>query len=265
MAGSEGAVAEQTQRPVDATASLFFRQVAPLTPQAHGNLGLIDPLRYDFARPTNVIPLNAVEFLAACRHYPIVFNVDALGEPLAMVGVRGHVNLFVEPDGNWAEGCYIPAFVRRHPFVLTSDGGKAIALCVDAQSPLIQKGGKRPFFEQGRPTELTRRVAEFCAAFAREQAKTRAFVKRLQELDLLVERAVDIRQAGGERLAFRGIRVVDEAAFRRLPDDEVLRFWKEGWLGLVHAHLASLGNFGRLFNRSRRAALGKPDSHPPKQ
>lgn len=265
MAGSEGAAEDRTQRPMDATASLFFRQVAPLTPQAHGALGLVDPLRYDFARPTNVIPLNAVEFMAACRHYPIVFNVDAMGEPLAMVGVRGHVNLFVEKDGNWAEGCYIPAFVRRHPFVLTSDGGKAIALCVDAESPLIRTGGNRAFFEQGRPTELTRRVAEFCAAFAREQAKTRGFVRRLQELDLLVERAVDIRQAGGERLAFRGVRVVDEAAFRRLPESAVLEFWKEGWLGLVHAHLASLGNFGRLFNRSRRLGLNTPNVITPKQ
>lgn len=255
MAETDGASEGKAQRPLDATAALFFRHVAPLTPQAHGDLGLIDPLSYDFARPTNVIPLNTVEFLAACRHYPIVFNVDEMGEPLAMVGVRDQTNLFVEQDGAWAEGCYIPAFVRRHPFVLTSTGGNAIALCVDADSPVLTRNSKRPLFEDGRPTELTRRVAEFCAAFAREQAKTRQFVRALQDLDLLVERAVDIRQSGGERLAFRGVRVVDEAAFRRLSEEDVLRFWQEGWLGLVYAHLASLGNFGRLFNRSRRNGL----------
>jgi hypothetical protein len=252
MSQSEEAPESRAPRPRDATAGLFFRKVEPLTPEAHGGLGLIDPITYGFARRSNVIPLNAVEFVPACRHYPIVFNVDDAGEPLALVGVRGHRNLFVEENGAWAEGCYIPAFVRRHPFVLTSAGGKSIALCVDVESPIVAQGGKRALFREGKPTELMRRVAEFCAAFAREQAKTRRLVEALAQRGLLIERAVDIRQASGDRLAFRGIRVVDEAAFRRLSDADLALFWREGWLSMVYAHLASLGNFGRLFNRDRR-------------
>jgi len=197
------------------------------------------------------VPLNAVEFVTAARHYPILFNGDERGMPLALIGLRAHENLFVEADGMWAEGCYIPAFVRRYPFVLLNHADE-IALCVDSASSMIEPAGKRRLFEGDQPSGVLRNVAKFCATYAREQNRTRGLVRALLETDILVERAVNTELPDGQKVAMRGFRVVDTKKFHALPEDIVLDWWGRGWIGAIYAHTVSLGNFGRLYVRARR-------------
>lgn len=248
----------EAARPRDATVSLFYRSVRALDPARDAELGLSDAAGYAFAAGSNVVPLNGVEFREACRHYPIVFNTDEAAEPLALVGVADGRNLFVDGDGDWAEGCYIPAFLRRYPFVLVRRAAQAIELCADPDSPLLDPAGGRKLFDAGKPTALTKKIAEFCAAYAREQARTRHFARQLMHHELLLERAIDIRQRDGGRVAFRGVRTVDEARLAALPDETLRVFARAGWLAQIHYHLASLGNFGRLTRRARatRVAAG---------
>lgn len=250
--GESGDSVEDAVRPRDATASLFYRSVRPLDPSGDADLALGGDSGYRFAAASNVVPLNAVEFREACRHYPIVFNTDAAAEPLALVGIGDNRNLFVEADAAWAEGCYIPAFLRRYPFLLVRRAADSIELCVDPDSELLTTAGPRALFADGKPTALTRKIAEFCAAFAREQARTRRLCEVLLEHELLVERAIDIRHRDGGRIAFRGVRTVDETRLRALPQDAVSVLWRAGWLAAIQHHLASLGNFGRLMYRARR-------------
>ncbi len=231
---------------------LFYNRLEPLEPGRHGALSLVAANKtFDFARQTNSVPLNAIEFIAAARHYPILFNGDERGMPLALVGLRAHENLFVEDGGHWAEGCYIPAFIRRYPFVLTNPrNAEDIALCVDPDAPLIESGGDRPLFSEGVPTPVLQNVAKFCASYAREQNRTRDLVAALRDAGVLIDRSVDIALRDGEKVAMRGFKVVDEKKFQALPDDVVLAWWHNGWLGAIHAHMVSLGNFGRLHVRA---------------
>ncbi|TPM50344.1 SapC family protein [Mesorhizobium sp. B2-3-2] len=53
------------------------------------------------------------------RHYPIVFAVDDNASPIALVAIKRELNLFIERDGSWRENTYIPAYVRRDPFIGT--------------------------------------------------------------------------------------------------------------------------------------------------
>lgn len=235
---------------------LFYNRLEPLEPLLHGDLALVGGTKtFEFARPTNSVPLNAIEFISAARHYPILFNGDERGMPLALVGLRAHENLFVEENGHWAEGCYIPAFIRRYPFVLTNPRKAAeIALCVDPDAPLIESGGERLLFKDGVPTKVLQSVAQFCASYAREQNRTRGLVAALRDTGVLIDRSVDIALRDGEKVAMRGFKVVDEAKFQALPDDIVLEWWHNGWMGALRAHMVSLGNFGRLHVRAGGAA-----------
>jgi hypothetical protein len=231
---------------------LFYGDPEPLDPARHGELSLIDGEKtYDFARGTNSVPLNAVEFISAARHYPILFNGDERGMPLALLGLRAHENLFVEDGGLWAEGCYIPAFVRRYPFALMNgDDSSDISLCVDPTAERIVTGGERLLFKDGTPSPVLHSVARFCASYAREQIRTRHLVNALREADLLIERTVDIALRDGEKVAMRGFRVVDEKRLASVPEELVVEWWRKGWMGAIYGHLVSLGNFGRLYVRA---------------
>jgi hypothetical protein len=236
-------------------ALMFYDRLERLDPARHGDLALSGvPKVFDFARPTNSVPLNALEFMAAARHYPILFNGDAQGMPLALVGLRARENLFVEADGHWAKGCYIPAFIRRYPFALVNQADK-IALCVDSASAMIERAGERRLFEDGRPSGVLRNVAQFCAAYAQEQNRTQALVRALREADVLVERAVNIDLPDGQKVAMRGFKVVDMDKLHALPDDIVLDWWRRDWLGPIYAHSMSLGNFDSLYVRASGAPV----------
>jgi len=99
---------------------LFYQRPVPLNADVHRNarLGPSDG-NFTFCAKTNSIPLAAVEFFDAAREYPVAFTGTPGGQffPIALVGVRQNENLFVGADGRW-QGRYVPAFVRRYPFVL---------------------------------------------------------------------------------------------------------------------------------------------------
>ena len=65
---------------------------------------------YKFARELNSVLIVGQEFLEAAKFFPVVFTKGEGGEvvPVAILGLRNNENLFVEKDGKWREGAYIP-------------------------------------------------------------------------------------------------------------------------------------------------------------
>ena len=243
----------QSKDPSRTVSFLFYQTVERLDAAKHAGFGLTSMISFDFAKPANSLPVNGVEFIPAARHYPVIFNSDDDAMPLIVLGVRSKENLFVGKDGVWGEGCYIPAFVRRYPFILLShQESDEIALCVDGESELIEENSERPLFNDGKPSQLMQNVARFCSAYAREQNRTREFVAALKQHDLLISRAADLTLPDGQKVGMRGFKVVDESKFKNLPPATVQDWWKRGWIQWITAHNLSLGNFGRLYFRAKQ-------------
>ena len=242
------------------TTALLYRTIEPLEARRHFNLGMKDAPDFSFARGTHIVPLTAVEFVQAARHYPIVFNADETATPVALVGIESRQNVFVEASGNWAEGCYVPAFIRRYPFILlkvSDDAGKPdIQLCIDRAAPHLTEEGGKPLFdpETHAPTALLEKIGRFNADYHREQARTRRFIAACMQHDLFVPRSVDFETDSGEHLQIKGFMAIDQQRLQALPDDVVIDWWRKGYLPLALAHFSSLGNFGRLIHRFRRLA-----------
>ena len=199
------------------------------------------------------MPLNAIEFALAARHYPIVFAAEGVAPPAAVMGLKAGENLVVDDAGRWERGPYIPAYVRRYPFIAVSaPGSKEYALCLDTASDLLVEGGKRALFQGGQPSELTKKALEFCQLYQQQADLTRQFVEALDEHDLLVGRGAKLRLASGTERTLSGFRVIDEQKFNALPDDVFLAWRHKGWIGLVYLHLASLSSWGGLVDRASR-------------
>lgn len=137
---------------------LFYEQPRPLAPGAHANLSLAGNTGFGYAAKTNAVPLVATELPTACRHFPIVFTDGDQPTPVAVLGVRGQENLFVDAQGQWRAGAYIPAYVRRYPFIFMENEDRSqFTLCVDEKAASVVEGRDNPFFDEaGEPTDLAR-------------------------------------------------------------------------------------------------------------
>lgn len=238
---------------------LFYRRPEPLSAERHGALKLAAG-DFRFASDTNAAPLTAAEFVAAARAYPIVFARED-GWPLALLGL-GQGNRQVDPvSGAWAADLYVPAYVRRYPFVFIAQDDRLV-LAVDMESARLSEAGEgRPLFEEGEPSVVTREALAFCGEFQAAHQDTRAFVAALAEHNLLVDRAANIRMKEGGERRMGGFRVIDPARWAALKDEVALQFRKAGWDQLAHAHFWSLDRFDFLLTQER-GAMGDTPAQP---
>ncbi|WP_234052905.1 MULTISPECIES: SapC family protein [unclassified Xanthobacter] len=244
---------------------LFYQSPVLLNFKEHGQFGLRPEVTFGFAAEATAIPLVATEFAQAQRHYPIVFASNEGAMPLAVTGLTMGRNLFVDPQGNWTAGTYVPGYVRRYPFIsMAPEAGGATMLGLDATSSRVsadaaRDGADRLFTADGKPTQVGSAAMAFCDAYAVEYERTRAFAAALVAHGLLAERSARIKHPNGAEQVVQGFRLIDEPTFRALPADVVAEFHAKGWLDLIVLHLASQGSWLTLMERAT-AGDGAPAS-----
>lgn len=246
---------------------LFYDHPVALSSKTHLNLRIKptdDGLK--FSRKTNSVLLAGVEFPEACKHFPIVFAKTAGPQalPVALLGFRDQENLFVDPDGRW-QGEYVPAYIRRYPFVLAQgEAGQDFTVCIDESYPGFGADEGQPLFNaKGEPTEHMQGVLAFLKDYQMQLARTEQFVRTLAEFDLLMDVAANVNLPGGERYSLAGLRMVNEAKLLTLSDDKISRLFRAGELAWVYSHLLSISNFSRLLNKSTAAVAVSPVEKSP--
>ena len=236
---------------------MFYRRPFALQAQVHSEVSLKRTPNYRFARETNAVPLTTQELFHAQRDYPIVFTNEAVPMPMAVVGLEDRVNLYVEPDGSWRRSAYVPAYVRRYPFLFSEQPESSdLTLCIDEGSDFIEATTANPFFREGKPTEVTQKALEFCLAYQRQHEATRDFGRTLAQVELLIPRDATVKLPGGESIVVRGFKMIDEAKFNTIPAETFQDWRSKGWITLIYAHFLSLGAWDRLVQImvERRAA-----------
>jgi hypothetical protein len=231
---------------------LFYRQPETLTAARHAGLRL-RPGGHGFAREANAIPLTLIEFGAAMRHYPVVFAAGD-GFPVAVLGLD-RSNGFVRGDA-WADDTYVPAYVRRYPFVFVDRSEDSFVLAIDRAAPHVVEGGEEgePLFADGKPSDIVANILTFCRDFHGAHIQTDAFVEAVLAQDLLVDQHADAQLDSGQALHLRGFKIIDRAKFDALPDEVVLDWHRKGWLALIHFHFLSLDRFADLLVRAEKGA-----------
>jgi len=240
---------------------LFYKDPMLLRFEEHGDVGLMPSSDFSFAREAVAIPLSNGEFATAMRHYPIVFAIDEQASPIALVAIRKEHNLFIEPDGTWTAKSYVPAYVRRYPFIGmdTPDGAQQL-LSIDRASARYVPSAKdhteaqRLFDEAGKPTMVAQTAMAFCHAFHTDYANTVAFGEALLAAKILEPYHADFRLPDGTAHKVDGFYAVNEQKFRELSTWTILEWHGKGWLGLVALHLASLQSFQNLLDLNAQRA-----------
>lgn len=232
---------------------LFYRQPRVLHPAAHGDRSLATDtgFGFGFAAKTNAVPVVAEEIPVAGRHFPIVFSNEAVPHPVAILGLKDQQNLFVDEAGRWRDGVYIPAYVRRYPFIfLENEARTELTLCVDEAAECLVAGRANPLFDsKGEPTPVTRSALAFCRDYQAQHKLAAEFAAAVAAAELLVEHRAEVTLRDGQRMSLAGFKVIDERRFGALPDETFLQWRRKGWLSLAYSHFFSIGAWSSLIDR----------------
>ena len=237
---------------------MFYKKPEPLSSEAHGSLGvkrIEQPL--GFLRSAHAVPVTVSEFGMAAASFPVIF-VGNDKTPVAVMGIREGQNLFVGADGNSDQDFYLPAFVRRYPFVFASDNqSDRLLLCVDREGPMVTDQPEVPFFENGQPTKFTNDAIEFCKEFERQRRATMEFVKLIDSYGLFEQKSVnftprDQNGVEGPQQKIADYWAVSEEKLNQLPADKFQELRDNGAIGAIYAHILSLLNWQRVIQRALR-------------
>lgn len=238
---------------------LMYDKLIPVNRDQHREVRIKASGRHlSFAKDTNSLLLAVTELPLAALDFPCVFVASGDQHTLvAVLGLRDQENLYIDADGRWDPGSYLPAFIRRYPFVLAEEpGSDRLTVCVDeAFDGLNQSDGEALFDAEGKDTPYLQQLQKFLLDFHNDMQRTAAFAGRLAELGLLVERNIDVK-LGEQRFHLNGFKVVDEERLRQLEPAVVQELFASGALGWIHAHLLSLNNVNKLGARLSRRLAG---------
>jgi hypothetical protein len=235
--------------------ALFYSRPEPLNVQLHSRLGLRRVEKpFEFASTAQAVPVTVSEFVAASLAFPIIFAGEKR-QPLGVMGIEGNVNMFVLPTGYFEVGVYVPAYIRRYPFVLANDASRdTLVVCIDRDANMLGDLPDLPFFDPaGQPTEYTKGCIQFCNDYEQEVRRTESFVTLLTELDLFETRKTtytptNVDGSPGQPQDIAEYFAVSDERVKALPDATLRQLVDNGALRQIYAHINSLTGWDKLIS-----------------
>lgn len=224
---------------------LIYENATPVTRARHGSLSVKAGNAFAFAAETNSVPLMAAEFAQVASDMAIVFA--AAGDeviPAVLLGIRENENLFVDKAGAW-QGKYVPAFLRRYPFVFSSsDDGQNFTLCIDESFEGANNDGRgeRLFDADGEQTQYLKSVLGFLQAYQVQFQRTKELCRRLREMNLLEPMEARFTLRGGRTLMLSGFELVSREKLRAISPEQLSTLFASEDLELIYLHIHSMRN-----------------------
>lgn len=231
---------------------LFYDAVFPVSSTRHRQWAVETTRDFRFAAETNSVPLMGAEFARAALEYPIVFaGNEGKVMPVAMLGVENNINLYVNEQGEW-QSRYIPAYVRRYPFIFSStDEGKTFTLCLEESYPGLNQDGRgnRLFDDEGEQSQYLKGVMKFLQDYQAEFNRTRMLCEKLKELDVLEPMQAQLKLKSGKQVSLTGFQTISREKLHKLEPEVLSKLIQNGAMELIHVHFLSLQHFQTMMTR----------------
>lgn len=194
------------------------------------------------------------EFRSIQAHYPIFFHRDDNGDyyPVALFGFEEGENLFLNESGWNAD--YIPAMIRREPFLIgyqgsedQGDADKARVMSIDLDHPRVsQDSGEALFRPLGGRTPYLEDAATLMEEIYGGYVHNKTFVAALEEHELIESVTVGITLNDGSQNQLLGFFAINEEKVEQLPGSVLEQFSQQKILMPLFMILASTGNVRNL-------------------
>jgi hypothetical protein len=245
----------------EAQLPLFYKDLMPLNSRDHGKWQARTVDKATWIADQHAVPLTVEEFPIAQRHFPIVFSAGENPVPLALLGLNEGVNVFFDAEGTMTEDVYVPAYVRRYPFILAKlkPDAEEMSLCFDPTSGILGEfDDGRALFDKDQPSEHTKGLLEFCEKFEEAGARTQGFIDEINKENLLMDGEVAIQQTDqpDKPYLYRGFRMIDQEKLKQVSAEKLKQWHDVGLLPLIYAHLFSLDLMRVIFAKQTNQGKG---------
>jgi hypothetical protein len=230
----------------------FYAQPVPFNMAVHGQLQFAEMVpEFGFAAKADVIALQVSEVAQAVRHYPLVFLPGTGEAPFmlaVLVGLGDGVNRYVDDKGAWRAQTYIPAYVRRYPFLPMQIAGQTDPiLAIDTTQDWVQaQAGDFLVDSEGRATPRLQRVMAFQQEYQKQADITQVMCAALHAAGILVPRTLTWQGVDAETRQLDGFWCVEEAKLKALSPEALQALHQADALGLAYAQLLSMNNLQGL-------------------
>ena len=225
---------------------LFYETLTAISLNRHRDVYIDDCSGFEYAKSTNSVPVSVGEFGNAASVYPIVFLEDESGfRPVAVLGLNPKENLFVSDQGEW-HADYIPAYVRRYPFISVRTAADQWTLCLDENAARVNRSGQgAALFSGDEITPFLEQQKQFAYAFEIELIRNKKLSELLTRFDLL-EQSQLVANKGPSNKNLTGFYVVSREKLNALAPQDLSHLQNQGALELIFLHLFSLERFEEL-------------------
>lgn len=224
----------------------MYKSVTVLNANEHRDFRFTPVSDLFFAKEMNIIPISFSEVKMLCCDYPVVFIGGDSPYLAIVVGIdeKGK-NLAIDESGKW-RGEYVPAFLRRYPFVLVKADDDNLVLGFDMESGCFSDpSGKVMFTKSGNLSKFVKDHMKFLEDFEREYRITSVMAQILDQKNILSDSTVTITQ-GEESKNIGGFKVVDSEKLSQLDDETLSKWVRDGWVELLSLHKFSIKNFNKI-------------------
>ena len=234
----------------------MYKNIELLNTNEHKNIAIKQVADVAYAQELTSSPITVPEFFEACKDYPIVFAKDANNNSwfaTVLLGYKEKENIFINNETKfWEPNRYIPAFIRRYPFVsVAQSGAQDIAIAVEGEykSEDEKDASRKLFNEDGSNTEFLNSVISFLNQYQNDAVATTAFINQLNDWELLEEKTATITTADNKIYNINGLFIVNEEKLKHLSKKKQEDICNKNASPLITAHLISLSNIARLGRR----------------
>ena len=226
----------------------MYNNIELIRKDDHQDSGVANIEGYAHAKELTTSMITMGEFYQSCKNYPIVFakNEEEGWFAVALLGLEKE-NKFLNEDGTWREGCYIPSYIRRYPFIYIKNEDDLL-LGFDATHKIKKDdAGDRYFFdEKGETTEFVSNVLTFMNQVQNSTKETKEFIEILAEMDVLEESTITGKNSKGKDVAVNGFWILKEEKLDKLTKKNKAKLCEKNYMQPITAHLISLSNIPSL-------------------
>lgn len=226
----------------------------------HGDLRVVTRHGPDFGDAVSQVLIFPTEFENVQREYPIVFRRDPEGalRPVALLGLTGDENLFLDGAGGWRSG-YVPALLQRGPFSIGAPGGEGgePMIRIDPGHPRVSRSEGLPIFlPQGGNSPYLQHIAEVLQTIYLGHHLLAPMIAAFEQAGLLQPVNLEVRVDQTELYTVPDVLVIDRERLAALGPEELFALHREGFLQSAFLAAASLGNMQRLADLKSRERAG---------
>lgn len=228
-------------------------RLTELSNQQHKDLCIVPNAAVNYAAKQHVMNLQASELAHAATCFPVFISRNSRNGQLSLSALASFVtgrNLFLQ-NASW-QPVFKPSSLLTYPLYLMQSPKteQSFTIGFDAESEDLADGNGTPLFtEDGKATAELMEMTKLLNNELTSMQQSMAFLKTLDELNLLKSVDLQVQYQVGQTEVIRGLYTINEERLQTLDVEQLDSLRKAGYLMPIHALLISLLQINMLINK----------------